>query len=283
MRYSVWLFVASAIILSTNVETAFGQDTLYADAYPNGIISNNYEERGLDYRVYPVGNPKYRIKFPRKELQRIVKSTGEVYLNPRYDEDFFMKSGDKKYGMVVLPTVPETGKIYIEDVIHNSTASKEELYSTLLELSSSITYKGGSYASFWNNYSVPESIVQFRLLSESPNTKDYLNYEATWNARYAGDDARIVGTLKLYFKEGRVKYVFSDFFVFMGVKKKGFGFESAQTNNQDQLEYYYPLGRGDVKKFWMPTYYSINYVIDLVEYNVQHPKKTKKTDIEDDW
>ena len=253
----------------------YGQDTLYADAYPNGIISENYEEKGLSYIIYPIDNPKYRIKFNKKELEMIAKADGEVFLNPEYDAGYFEKTK-----MVTLPAAPRTGKIRVEAIIANNKLTKDELYKSLVRLSDEIRYQGGPmYAAVRTNTKNPGTQPQFRILSESPSSKDFISYEMSLNAKFAGDDVRLVSVLKLYFKEGKVKLVLNDFYAFIGiVKKSGSG---ATTNNQDQLENFYPVRRSDIKKFWVPIYNGVNYTVDLVKH-ITLTAKNNSGD-EDDW
>ena len=165
---------------------SYSQDTIYADPYPNGIISNNYTTSPRKIVLYPVDNKDYRIIFNKGAVIKTHMADGTVVTNKKY----------KPKDITVLNTDPLTGVIFYRNVLTADTTLKEQLYLNFKEIQTS-----------------PSGDLNFRLISEDPSTKSALTYEVSFKAKYAGDDTQVILTLSLYFNHGRMMYVLKDFYV----------------------------------------------------------------------
>ena len=233
------ILVVSSFLIILSI-SCYSQDTIFADPYPNGIISDNYTTSTLKFILYPVENPNYRIVFNKGEVEKILLADGTAYNNPKY----------KKSNMIVLNTVPLTGEIFYRDILTIDSVSKSSLYKIFRGLKTD-----------------PSSDLNFRLLSEDPSNNSTLTYEITFSAKYAGDDALVFITMTFYFKDNKVMYILKDFYVTISYKKYGFSFTGGPTHQKadlEKLEKYYPTSRGDTEKFWKPIAYNIKFIEKLL-------------------
>lgn len=244
MKKLILLFFGTISIIYS-----YSQDTIFADPYPNGIISNNYTTSTLKIILFPVENADYRIVFNKSAVRNTHKADGTVVTNEKYKPNY----------ITVLNTDPSTGVISYRDILTADTTSQEQLYLNFTEIQTS-----------------PSDDLSFRLISEDPSTKSALTYEVSFKAKYAGDDTQVLLTLSLYFKYGRAMYVLKDFYVVINYKKYGyggFGWQSHQKSDLEKLEKYYPAGLNDDKeKFWKVISNNIKQIISIVDVQVTQAK-----------
>lgn len=229
------------------------QDTLYALRYPNGIEVKEFKETTGHIVFSPIDNISLRISLKKREVGKTLTSKGIVNMK-----------GDtiSKTNKVILNVQPNTGKIYYSDVIIAKDKSKKELFDATLRL--------------------PNSSVIYEIVSSDNVNFSYRNYKGKFKAKFAGDDFNIYFNLFLNFKDGKIKYSYSDFYIYDYNSKSSnwslFGNVSTTKliDKSHSLDLRYSNGDwgSDQRLFWIPIKNAIEESIRIL---IETAKQT------DDW
>lgn len=225
------------------------QDTIYCDAYPKGIQSDRILNLLdiLDNKII-LKKGDIEIIIEQDEIIQIKNNTVK-YNNPKY----------KSSGLLVVPTEIVSGKMYYTEVVEAKGVKKADLYNAL---------KG-----------LPNSNVTFVLLATDELEKSSLTYRAVSNVKFAGDLYTMFWTIKLWFKDEKIKYEMSDFRLFFSEDKKinmlgNTNYSSNATNiKNDPLEKYYTRShRKRFTEFWNTNLDNINSSISTIKNSVSRVK-----------
>lgn len=226
-----------------------GQDTIYADAYPTGIISDR-DLNAIDFNDRKITLKKGELEIViRKDELIKVTNKGVKYENPNYISS----------GLLVVPTEISSGKFYFSEVVAAKGVKKNDLYNSL---------KG-----------LPNSSVTFVLLADDETEKTSLTYRAVTYVKFAGDLHTMFFTLKIWFKDEKVKYEMSDFRLFYSEDKKinmlgNQNYSTGATHiKNNPLETYYTRGhRERFTEFWGTNMNNINTTINTIKTSVNRAK-----------
>lgn len=209
---------------------SYAQDTVYADAYPKGIVC---EEYNLKEGIRAINNPKYRIDIPKKEVIKVTSTTSVIYEKYEY----------KPSGKTVVPTDPFTGNILYTEIIEVKNASKKNLYEALKTL--------------------PKSNINYELISSDETEYSTIYYRGSFFFKFAGDLQTVYFGLKISIKEGKLKYEYTDFRYFFAEQKgssanggRNYSIDPTHVKDKPLELLYSDRYRGD--KFWGEIAENIN-------------------------
>lgn len=241
------LIIIIILLISADV---VGQDTIYGYPYPNGIVTNLIESKKFSHRFSPINNPNLLIKMGVNETRKISYSNGDIYINQEYFPENYP----------VLKTDKTTGKFCYTGVQEFKNAKKIDLFNSLLGM-----YKG---------------IIQYELISQDNVDFSFQKYIGCFLVKFAGDPYTACFNLNINFKDGKIKYEFSDFIATYLIQKTTGSYSSFfSTNNTSyygstkqnvkQLDLDVLYGRGgrtdDIEKLWIPLKNNIEKEIETIK------------------
>lgn len=216
------------IIIFFSFFQSFGQDTIYSYPYPKGIITDKIETSLHSYKCHPIDNPLIEIVINKKETSKISFASGETYINKNYQENKYQ----------VFPYNPLSGKINYSGILHFPDIKKKDLYQALIR-------------------HIPKNIINFKLVLKDESDFSFQKYYGNFFAYFAGDQYTVYFTLEVSFKDGKIKYDYSDFnAIFIKQKVNQFDFIAGSTIRESKsfknLSKFYGRGarKSDNKKFW---------------------------------
>jgi hypothetical protein len=233
------ILVLSLFFLSLFV-TGHCQDTIYSINYPKGIVTKSIEKKNSIYIFNPINNPSLKVKINEKNVFKIKYFSGETFINPATPQP------NKKY--VILPTDPMSGDIFYSDIMEFGGVKSRQLYNSIKKLS------GNSALSVYSE--TPP--ITFILVEADTVDFTYQQYVGSFPARYIGDHYTIFFQLETMFKDGRMKYEYTNF---ISVYNEQIG------NNSITTETY--------RNFFDPTKLTTNYSTKNA-VSVAHIKKIDK-------
>lgn len=267
------------ILLFTNI---YSQDTIYSVYYPKGIITKTLEKKMLHYSFTPAGNPSLNLEVKHKHLIAIHYANGEKYSaneTPKIDKKD-----------IIFPVDQLTGKIIFTEIVEVKGASALKIYNAIKVLSAK---------KMQTVYSETPGI-KYTLIDTDTINNSFQSYIGQCYAMYAGDLYTVYFQLEVKFKDGKMKYEYSNL---LGTYSEQKGSNSITTEsyrdffNPNQITTKYstsaPKTFTDYKKgdnlygiegsaentFWNPIYKSINESIaNLKKLALEEPKVKK-----DDW
>ena len=230
----------ATIIFSLIFNTVKCQDTIYSYPYPNGLISSQIDSGGHNYKIRPIENPSLEIKINKNEIKSISSANG--------------KSVNKDYSpgdCVVLLTEPTSGKIFYSGVVEFKDSKIKDLYKAIQR--------------------IPNGAIKYSLVSSDDVEFTYQKYQGSFIATFAGDTYIIEFNLLIKFKDGRIKYEYSDFISTFDIYKSAGSINPNRSSgkvkrNVIPLENKYAIGErySDGKKFWNPIKENIETSIKTI-------------------
>jgi hypothetical protein len=171
------------LLLNATTFYCIGQDTIYSTPYPKGILTKRLETTtgGGGYRLWPVDNPSLEIVVSKKETLKINYHTGEKFVNKDY----------KPSDIVLLATAENSGKVYYSDVLDFNEVSIKKLFRAVKTL--------------------PQGIIKYGLISSDEADYSYQKYVGKFLTKFQGDPYYVYFNLLVKFKDGKIKYEYSDF------------------------------------------------------------------------
>jgi hypothetical protein len=227
------------LTLFTALNFVKAQDTIYSNNYPKGILTTTLEKSKSQYSFSPINNATMKIKIDANSVDKIKYKNGEVFLNTEYklaDED-----------EIILLTDPLTGKVNYTGIIESKSASCKSLFNTF--------------------NAIPQTDIKYFLVASDETDFSYQKYVGRFLVHFAGDPYVMYFNLLVKFKDGKIKYEYSDFVAtFDETKSKGelnglFSSGVNTTTNEHQQivdKLYSQSSKSDKKQFWRPTISHIN-------------------------
>jgi len=249
-------FISTSILLFLSLVT-YSQDTVYCYSYQKGIITHTLESKITGYKLTPIDNPDLEIGLTKKEVRKIKYTSGKEFVNDNY--------GDTD--VIPLSTEPTTGKIYYSEVVEFKGAKVKDLFNAIKR--------------------IPEGMVKYSLISSDDTEYTFQKYVGSFSVRFAGDPYTVFFNLLLKFKEGKIKYEYSDFVTsFVHAKaRQSFnpfvnGVNTSIENGFKSIDKLYAGGarHGDQTKFWSPISNNINDSIKVIKKLCDEASGKK-----DDW
>lgn len=216
----------------------YSQDTIYSYFYPKGVI---VIEQQLDskekYQYRPINNPTKILNIPSSSIVKVSYKSGHEYVN---------KSPKEYTNEVVLECNPLTGNIYYSDILLKENLSKKELYKLFL--------------------TIPQGKITYKLILSDDVDYSQLKYLCSFVVKFAGDPYVVTGNLLLQFKDGKVRYEYSDFVaVFEIAKTKRVLSETTHKDRKIILDdAYIDVNRSDTRTFWIPIENHIKETIETL-------------------
>lgn len=239
------------IILTITIIKGFSQDTIFCDAYPNGVIVSTVDMNNYEEKMNPINNSILNIIIPKNQIIKITNIQGIKYENSDY----------KKTDGIVVPIEPNTGKINYTGIIEVPEIKKNIIFKALQTL--------------------PSGNTQYDLISKDDEEYSFIQYRGKSSTKFAGDQYDVIFSLTIKIKDGKIKYEYHDFmFCFEKIKHKvGFqiGVTSETTNYKKShvLEKVYVPGyRGD--RFWVT-------IVNNMDESINSLKKTCLSFANDDF
>ncbi|MBP7809544.1 MAG: DUF4468 domain-containing protein [Bacteroidia bacterium] len=226
--------------------SAVGQVTIYADAYPKGVVCQDFSQ---DEKVfYPIDNPSLKLVIHKNEVSHVIKGTDTIYKN----KDF--KQSDK----IVVPIELTTGKILITEVLE--TKSKQaDLYNSLK--------------------AIPSSKTKYEFISANDADKSVINYAGFFYVKFAGDLNTIQFTLTIKLKEGKVKYEFTNFRMYFAEQKgnsikggRNYTMDATHVHDNPLERFYLKAYRGD--KVWEDIWMQLDNTVNDLKAFINKPIKS---------
>ena len=236
--------------------TAFSQDIVFANRYPNGLVVKNVYKQSSRYKFSPVDKPDFIISLKPNEVKATFKANGDTIHNSSYD--YYLEYWNTKY--VILRTDSLSGDIIYKNIVSIPEMSAKDLFLKAKQF--------------------PKSSVHFELISEDhvdfTFQKYYCSFQA--NKRY------IYFTLLLQFKGGRLRYELSDFISAIEVVESSSFMTTSISSKTSTKAYarYFNLGDlyvkanwlKDIKTYWRVIETNINATISNIE---------KLSEKQEDW
>ena len=231
-------------ILLLILSVAYSQDTIFSYYYPQGIVTNNLVEKRNVYELTPIENPDLKIKIRKESTRKIIYGNGSNFTNPS-PVDYLDE--------VVLSSDTLTGKIYYTGVIEVNGIKKKALF----DLAKSIPQQG---------------IIKYNLLTSDEVDFSFQKYNCSFLLKFAGEPYVLTCNLLIKFKDGKVKYEYSDFTASFTYLKTSRGHDwsyGLNTVNKERTmildKMYAGLGRSDTRTFWRPIPLRINESINTLK------------------
>lgn len=238
-------FFAAIYLISSNV---FGQATIIADGYPNGIVCESFSEKEKVF--YPIDNKALKVVIHKSEISSVLEGKDTIFKNP----DF------KVSNKIVVPIEPRTGKILITEVIE-TTNKQKDIYNALKL--------------------IPNSKTKYEFISGNDVDQDIVNYAGFFYVKFAGDLNTIQFTLTVRLKENRVKYEFTNFRMYFAEKKnsniktgKNYAVDPTHVHDNPLERFYLKAYRGD--KVWKDISIQLNSTVSELKNFINKP-------IKNDW
>lgn len=236
------------LIVFFSISQLFSQDTIYTFHYPNGIVTDSLVPRKDNkyFTFSPINNHNLKIVVEDKLVKEIRYANGKSYKNPQHVEN----------REVLFPVDPLTAKIYCSKVIEVKDAKCKDLFNACKTL--------------------PQGEIKYQLIASDESEFSFQKYMGTFNVKFAGDPYVMTFNLLIKFKDGKLKYEYSDFVAgFEETRAKGalsgqVAFSSGvytRTNAHLKIldKMYSGSGMGDEKGFWKPTLNNLNASIAALE------------------
>ncbi len=252
-EYYMKILLSLIILLMPTI--CISQTTIYSESYPNGIVTASYEAKSSKYVIRPIDNPSLEITIRRHYTDVKPNLTDkEIHI---MEQTVIANSG-------VLESNPRTGKIYYSDVVNFEGVSRGNLYRVYKQL--------------------PQGLIQYELVSEDKDEHSFQKYQGFFQAKFAGDQYFIIFNLTVWFKDGRIKYEFSNFTTGFSENKSkpnwwGYGGTSTNINHYKTLDQLYSRDSryGDRYHYWIPVAKRIAESIDVIR------TQGSNNVIEEDW
>lgn len=222
------------------------QDTIYTNSYPKGIVTKDIEETKFSFSFIPINNSQLNIKVADNSVSKIKYLNGKIYVNPDYNSF--------EQNEVILSTDPLTGKVVYTGIIEAKGASMKSLYNSIK--------------------TIPHGEVKYFLIASDETELTYQKYVGRFSVYFAGDPYIMFFNLLIKFKDGKIKYEYSDFVATFGeTKSKGelnglFSNGVHTTTSERQLivdKLYAQPRKSDFKLFWKPIANNINNSISSLQ------------------
>ncbi len=235
------------LLLIAYINNVFSQDTIYTFHYPKGIVTNNLENlKEKNFRFSPINNLTQEITISKNLVKEIKYLNGTVFTNPEPVEN----------REIILPIDPLTGKIYSTKIIDVNNIKCKDLYNIFK--------------------TIPQGEIKYDLIASDESDYSFQKYVGYFNVKFAGDPYIMSFNLLIKFKDGKIKYEYSDFIAsFSETRAKGSLNNQAlfstgvytRTNEHVKIldKMYSGIGFGDEKHFWAPTLNHLNQSIASLE------------------
>jgi len=205
---------------------------VYTYPYPNGIVTNNIKKKGHIFVYSPIDNPLIEIRTKTNEGTKILIDSSAIYVNDYfYDYKFFKCQ--------VFPIDSRTGAIIYSGIKKYPKIKKKDLYNALV-----------------NN--MTNDFIKFKLLAKDDTNFSFQRYKGAFPAYFAGDLYNVTFIANIFFKDGKIKYKYSDFVAYFNKKRikydEIFGGNVSDDLHVKVLSKAYARGErnSDIKKFWKP-------------------------------
>jgi len=213
----------------------YSQSTIFSASYPKGIVTDSFKVGQSSYKIRPIDN---------SNLEIVIRYKGSTDVSKPNEIKLIEKDADSN---IVLSTDPRTGRVYYSDVVIFDGVSKKSLYKIYKQL--------------------PQGLILYNLISEDDKDFTFQKYQGSFQAKFAGDQYFIIYDIIIWFKDGRVKYEYSNFTTgFSENKSMPFGMTSVNLNHYKSLDQLY--GRdsryGDRRNYWIPVAARINESIEAI-------------------
>ncbi len=249
------------LFLSVLFFQVLGQDTIYSYYFPNGIVTKTLRTKRKYYQLNPIDNSNLLVTITKESIREINYKNGERYVNTKpvnYSDD-----------KVVFMTNPLTGKLNYTGILEVKNANKRNIYNSVK--------------------AIPQGVIKYYLIASDEIEYSFLKYVGKFSVQFAGDPYSVYFNLHVKFKDGKVKYEYSDFVAsFAETKTKqsanlidAFS-NGVNTTTREHVieidELYAKPGRSDMKKFWIPIYENINESIYTLTKSCSEVSSDKKND-----
>ena len=235
--------ISLTTILILILSVAYSQNTIYSYYYPQGIVTNNLSEQRKYYELTPIDNPELKIKISKESTRKIVYQNGTNFTNTS-PVDYTDK--------VVLSSDSLTGKIYYTGIIEAKDIKKKSLFDIVK--------------------AIPQGITKYELQASDEVDFSFQKYTCYFPLKFAGDPYTLTCNLLIKFKDGKVKYEYSDFTATYEQSKTRRSYDWSNSLKTDKKvrtvildKMYSGLGRSDTKTFWEPIPMRINESISAIK------------------